>query len=74
MWSKRTFSAARYTEAQEDGVEPTHSNCAGSNCAGSNCACASRVRISGASRHAHNRRNEDQPIGRAAKALIGAFA
>ncbi len=64
MWSKRTFGASGYAEAQESGVEPTHSNCA---CADHTCAdhtwadhtcadraCSSRVRIAGAGRHTRN--------------------
>jgi hypothetical protein len=67
MRSKRTFGASGYAEAQESGVEPAHSNRTCSNRTRSN-----RARIVGTSRHAHNRRNEEQPIGRDAKALIGA--
>jgi len=67
MWSKRTLGASGYTEAQEDGVEPTHSNCTCTNCTCAdrtcanrtcaNCAdadrtCSSRVRIAGTGRHA----------------------
>jgi hypothetical protein len=71
MRSKRTFGASGYAEAQEGGVEPAHFNRACSNRTCSNSACSSRVRIVGTGRHAHNRRNKEQPIGRDAKALIG---
>jgi hypothetical protein len=40
MWSKRTLGASGYTEAQEDGVEPAHSNCTCTNCTCTNCTCA----------------------------------
>jgi hypothetical protein len=77
MRSKRTFGASGYAEAQESGVEPAHSNRTCSNRTCSNRTCSNRTRsnrarIVGTSRHAHNRRNEEQPIGRDAKALIGA--
>ena len=66
MWSKRTLGASGYTEAQEDGVEPAHSNCTCSNYASADrtcsnytgadrtctCSCSSRVRIAGTVRHA----------------------
>jgi hypothetical protein len=88
MRSKRTFGASGYAEAQESGVEPAHSNrtcsnrtCSNRTCSNRTCSnrtCSNRTRsnrarIVGTSRHAHNRRNEEQPIGRDAKALIGAF-
>jgi hypothetical protein len=72
MRSKRTFGASGYAEAQESGVEPAHSNRTCSNRTCSNRTRSNRARIVGTSRHAHNRRNEEQPIGRDAKALIGA--
>jgi hypothetical protein len=69
MWSKRTFGASGYAEAQEDGVEPAHSNCAcpshaRSNCADSNRPSAdrarsSRVRVTSTNQYAHNRRHEE---------------
>jgi len=64
MWSKRTLGASGYTEAQEDGVEPAHSNCTCSNYASADrtcanyasadrtCSCSSRVRIAGTGRDA----------------------
>jgi len=80
MWSKRTPGASGYTEAQEDGVEPAHSNrtctcsnctcnCTCSNCACSNCTgadrtCSSRVRIAYTGRHARFWQSKEQPIGR----------
>jgi len=54
MWSKRTFDASGFAEAQENGVEPAHSNPTCPNSTSSNLACSSRVRITGTSRHAHN--------------------
>jgi hypothetical protein len=46
MWSKRTLGASGYTEAQEDSVEPAHSNYADCTCANRTCAnrtCANRT-------------------------------
>jgi hypothetical protein len=58
MWSKRTLGASGYTEAQEDGVEPAHSN---RTCT---CSCSFRTRIADAGQHARFWRSEEQPIGR----------
>jgi hypothetical protein len=89
MWSKRTLGASGYTEAQEVGVEPAHSNRTCSNRACSNCTCtrtctgagadrtcssSSRIRIAGTGRHTRFRRSEEQPIGRGGQALIRADA
>jgi hypothetical protein len=43
MWSKRTLGASGYAEAQEDAVEPAHSNCTCANCTCSNYASADRT-------------------------------